>query len=65
MGEMLLTELGLYNARPTLRVDGQQNERIDRLLRSMVMSEQEGGQARRTKRDRRSAPRAGNNTCGG
>lgn len=43
MGEMLLTELGLYNARPTLRVDGQQNERIDRLLRSMVMSEQEGG----------------------
>lgn len=43
MGEMLLTELGLYNARPTLRVDGQQNDRIDRLLRSMVMSEQEGG----------------------
>jgi phage protein D len=43
MGEMLLTELGLYNARPTLRVDGQQDERVDRLLRTMVMSEQEGG----------------------
>lgn len=43
MGEMLLSELGLYNARPTLRVDGQRSERIDRLLRSMVMSEQEGG----------------------
>jgi hypothetical protein len=31
----------------------------------VVVSEQEGGQARRTKRDRRSATRAGNNTRDG
>ena len=43
MGDMLLSELALFNARPTLRVDGQQHDRIDRLLRSMVLSEQEGG----------------------
>ena len=43
MGEMSLSQLGLYAARPTLRVDGQQNDRIDTLLQAMILTEQEGG----------------------
>jgi Bacteriophage probable baseplate hub protein len=43
MGEILLSQLGVYAARPTLRVDGQQNDRIDTLLQAMVLAEQEGG----------------------
>jgi len=43
MGEMLLSQLSLYNARPTLRVEGRQDARIDSLLQSLVLSEQEGG----------------------
>lgn len=40
---MILSQLKLYNARPTLRVDGQQSERADRLLQSLVLAEHEGG----------------------
>jgi uncharacterized protein len=43
MGEMLLSQLGVYTARPTLRVGGQQNDRVDELLQAMVLAEQEGG----------------------
>jgi phage protein D len=43
MGEMLLSRLGLYAARPTLRVDGRQDDRVDTLLQAMRLTEQEGG----------------------
>jgi len=43
MGEMLLSRLGVYAARPTLRVDGQQNDQVDTLLHAMQLAEQEGG----------------------
>lgn len=43
MGEMTLSPLGLYTARPTLRVDGSENERADTLLQAMDLREQEGG----------------------
>jgi phage protein D len=43
MGEMLLSRLGLYSARPTLRVDGRQNDQVDALLQAMHLAEQEGG----------------------
>ncbi|HSD59255.1 MAG TPA: hypothetical protein VLC55_00175, partial [Burkholderiales bacterium] len=43
MGEMTLSPLGLYTARPTLRIDGRENQRADTLLLAMDLREQEGG----------------------
>lgn len=43
MGEMLLSRLGLYTARPTLRIDGNENEKADTLLQAMTLTEREGG----------------------
>jgi phage protein D len=43
MGEMTLSPLAYYSARPTLRVDGQDEESVATLLQSMLMHEQEGG----------------------
>jgi phage protein D len=43
MGEMLLSRLGVYAARPTLRVDGRQDDKVDALLQAMRLEEQEGG----------------------
>ena len=43
MGEMTLSPLAYYSARPTLRVDGQDHDSIATLLQSMVLHEQEGG----------------------
>ncbi|HSW14435.1 MAG TPA: contractile injection system protein, VgrG/Pvc8 family [Solimonas sp.] len=43
MGEMQLTGKALYTARPTLRIDGQEQPEAERQLLSMRMHEQEGG----------------------
>lgn len=43
MGEALLSPLALYSARPTLRVDGQDDPRTSANLQSLTMQEQEGG----------------------
>ena len=43
MGEMNLSKLAFYSARPTLRIDGQDNDMASGLLQSMVMREREGG----------------------
>ncbi|MEI8029435.1 MAG: contractile injection system protein, VgrG/Pvc8 family [Comamonadaceae bacterium] len=43
MGENNLSRLALYSARPTLRIDGQENEMASGLLQSLLMREQEGG----------------------
>lgn len=45
MGEMTLSPLAYYSARPTLRIDGQDHESVATLLQSMWMREQEGGLA--------------------
>lgn len=45
MGEMRLADGVVYNARPTLRLDGQESVRLNALLRRMDMREQEGGLA--------------------
>lgn len=43
MGERLLSDLALYNARPTLRVDNQDAPLASRYLQSLEMREHEGG----------------------
>lgn len=43
MGEALLSPLALYSARPTLRIEGQDDERLSSQLKSLTMQEQEGG----------------------
>ena len=43
MGEMNLSTLAFYSARPTLRIDGQDNDMAAGLMQSMVMREREGG----------------------
>jgi len=43
MGESNLSHLALYSARPTLRIDGHDDDMASGLLQSMVMREQEGG----------------------
>jgi phage protein D len=43
MPEEVLSRLGAYTARPTLRIEGQQSDRADALVQAMTMSEQEGG----------------------
>jgi uncharacterized protein len=43
MGEMTLSPLALYSARPTLRIDGQDSDIASGLMQSLVMREQEGG----------------------
>ncbi len=43
MGEMNLSKLAFYSARPTLRIDGQDSDIASGLLQSLVMREQEGG----------------------
>lgn len=42
MGESNLSNLALYSARPTLRINGQDNAMASGLLQSLVMREQEG-----------------------
>jgi uncharacterized protein len=46
MGEMTLSPLAYYSARPTLRFDGQDNDLLSGALQSMHMQEQEGGLSR-------------------
>ena len=43
MPEQSLSELAVYTARPTLRIDSQENERVSDLLIGMSMVESEGG----------------------
>src|SRR5262245_32076443 len=43
MPEKALSELAVYSATPTVRVDTQENEMINDLLIGMEMTEQEGG----------------------
>ncbi|MBL8350605.1 MAG: phage late control D family protein [Burkholderiaceae bacterium] len=43
MPETALSQLPIFSARPTLRLDGQEDERVSLLLSSMVMDESEGG----------------------
>lgn len=43
MTETQITRLAIYSARPTLRVNGQENARVRELVTSMSMREQEGG----------------------
>jgi phage protein D len=43
MGEMNLSRLAFYSARPTLRIDGQDSDMAAGLMQAMVMREQEGG----------------------
>lgn len=43
MSEALLSPLAYYSARPTLRLDGQDDERAATQLQSLTMQEQEGG----------------------
>lgn len=45
MGEMLLSRLALYSARPTLRIAGQANDQASELLQGMTLHEAEGGLA--------------------
>lgn len=42
MAETNLSPLAFYSARPTLRIDGQDNDMLAGLMQSMVMREQEG-----------------------
>ncbi len=46
MGEMTLSPLAYYSARPTLRFGGQENEIAATALQSMCLQEEEGGLAR-------------------
>jgi hypothetical protein len=43
MTETALTQNAVYIARPTIRVDGQDNERVSELLLAMDMREHDGG----------------------
>lgn len=43
MGESNLSNLAFYSARPTLRIDGQDDDMASGLMQSLVMREQEGG----------------------
>ncbi|XXT19178.1 hypothetical protein WME94_54025 [Sorangium sp. So ce429] len=43
MAEQPLSAAAVYSARPTVRLDEQENERASRLLLAMEMTEQEGG----------------------
>jgi len=43
MPEALLSRLPIFSARPTLRLDGAEDERLPTLLRSLVVDESEGG----------------------
>jgi len=43
MGEMSLSPLAFYSARPTLRIDRQESELASQLLQHLTMREQEGG----------------------
>ncbi|HNQ03546.1 MAG TPA: contractile injection system protein, VgrG/Pvc8 family [Thiobacillaceae bacterium] len=43
MPEQSLSQTSIYSARPTLRVNGQEDERVSELLLAMVMEEAEGG----------------------
>lgn len=43
MGETALSQHDVYTARPTVRVDGQENERLSQLMVAMEMTESEGG----------------------
>src|SRR5687767_12044788 len=46
MPQTALSKSGFYSARPTLRVAGQPDARAAELLRSMRMTEDEGGMSR-------------------
>jgi uncharacterized protein len=43
MSETPLAALAVYSARPTIRVDGQENEMVNGLLSAMQLTESEGG----------------------
>jgi uncharacterized protein len=43
VAEIPVSDLAVYRARPTVRVDGRENERINELLIAMSMNESEGG----------------------
>jgi Bacteriophage probable baseplate hub protein len=43
MTESALTQLAVYTARPTVRVDGQENARVTELLAAMEVRERDGG----------------------
>src|SRR5262249_51557622 len=43
MPESALTELAIYTARPTIRVDEQEYPKVSELLLAMEMTEREGG----------------------
>jgi phage protein D len=43
MGDSARGSLAVYSARPTIQVDGQEDERVSELLLSLRMQEQEGG----------------------
>ena len=43
MPEASVSQLPVYSARPTIRIDEQEFERASNLLIGMVMQEQEGG----------------------
>lgn len=43
MGEALLSPLAFYTARPTVRIDGRDDDRLGIHLQSLTMQEQEGG----------------------
>jgi len=43
MAETALTELAVYTARPTIRVDGQEYDRLTELLTAMEVRERDGG----------------------
>jgi hypothetical protein len=45
MTETALAELSVYNARPTVRINGQEDARLTALILAMEMTEQEGGMA--------------------
>lgn len=46
MAETPLSDLAIYHARPTVRVDGEAQRKIDELLLAMEMLEYEGGMSR-------------------
>lgn len=43
MSEAALSQLPIFSARPTLRLDGQEDERLSLLIGAMAMDEREGG----------------------
>src|SRR2546428_11036520 len=43
MPEVALSEMAVYTARPTVRVDGQAREKVSELVIGMEMTENEGG----------------------